>query len=99
MCSIPFFRGASFWTGRSEDGRADRTFVARAVLTLPTLTMNSTTALIATLVAGPANLESVYATSGAVEHTYAVKGALDQLLATMIDAETAQRGFVITVRS
>ena len=52
--------------------------------------------LVVTLVSGPANLRRVYGTSAALAHTYAVKARLDQLLSTLIDAETGERGFVIT---
>jgi CHASE3 domain sensor protein len=55
-----------------------------------------TAVLIATLVIGPANLRSVHTAGDAVAHTQAVKAALQQLLATAVDAETGQRGFIIT---
>ncbi len=51
-------------------------------------------AFLATLI----NLRSVYSTAEAVAHTQAVIGALQQLLATAVDAETGQRGFIITGR-
>ena len=50
----------------------------------------------AILVADVANSRRVYETSGAVEHSDEVKIALRQILATLVDAETGQRGFVIT---
>src|SRR5229473_1784874 len=52
--------------------------------------------LIATLAVGIVNLENLYGTSAAVMHTYAVKDALQQLLAMTVDAETSERGFIIT---
>jgi signal transduction histidine kinase len=52
--------------------------------------------LVATLVVGLVNLRHVYTTSVALEHTYAVKIALQQLLAATLDAETGERGFIIT---
>src|SRR6266545_5697120 len=52
--------------------------------------------LIVTLVIGLANLRSVFDTSEAVAHTFEVKANLEQLLATLVDAETGARGFVIT---
>src|SRR5207247_8577184 len=52
--------------------------------------------LIATLVVGLVNLRNVYTTSAALEYTYAVKIALQQLLAATLDAETGERGFIIT---
>ena len=52
--------------------------------------------VIAAFVINTANLRDIDAKAGAVEHTYAVKGSLDRFLATMLDAETSERGFVIT---
>ena len=52
--------------------------------------------LIGTLFVGLANLRNVYETGEVVAHTFAVKDSLDELLATMIDAETGERGFIIT---
>jgi len=52
--------------------------------------------LIAMLVVGLNNLRNVYATSEALEHTHAVKIALQELLASTLDAETGERGFIIT---
>jgi len=52
--------------------------------------------LFALLFVGPRNLRDMYSKSEAVAHTYAVKAALEQLLATIVDAETGERGFVIT---
>ena len=43
--------------------------------------------LIAARVIGAVNLRNVYDTSSAVAHTTAAKAALQQLLATLIDAE------------
>ena len=54
--------------------------------------------LIATLFVGLANLQTVHATSEVVAHAHGVKRALNHLLATTIDAVTAQRGLVMTVR-
>src|SRR5436853_453503 len=52
--------------------------------------------LVATLAVGLLNLERVYGTGEIVAHTYTVKAALDEMLSTMVDAETGQRGFIIT---
>jgi CHASE3 domain sensor protein len=52
--------------------------------------------IIATLVIGLTTLRSVYDASAMTAHTYSVISALRQLLATAIDAETGQRGFLIT---
>jgi PAS domain S-box-containing protein len=52
--------------------------------------------LIATLFVGLANLRDVYETNEAVAHTFAVKTSLEELLSTLVDAETGERGFVIT---
>src|SRR5947209_8537968 len=52
--------------------------------------------LIATLVSGLANLRNVYGATDMVAHTYAVKAALQRLLTTTVDAETGERGFIIT---
>src|SRR5207253_9164787 len=55
-----------------------------------------TVVLIGTLVVGLDNLRRVYETGEVVVHTYAVKDGLDELLAAMVDAETGERGFIIT---
>src|SRR5205823_438118 len=52
--------------------------------------------LIAAGIVDALNTRSVYATSAAVAHTNAVKAGLQQLLITAVDAETGERGFVIT---
>src|SRR5436190_20680458 len=52
--------------------------------------------LITSSVVSMLNTQNVYGTSDAVAHTYSVKAALQQLLATLIDAETGERGFIIT---
>jgi len=52
--------------------------------------------LVVALVAGPANLRKVFGATDAVAHTQAVRAALQELLTTTIDAETGQRGFIIT---
>ena len=44
------------------------------------------------------NLRNVYDTAGAVTHTQAVIGALQRLMATAVDAETGERGYIITGR-
>ena len=49
-------------------------------------------AFLATLI----NLRTVHSTAERVSHTHAVLGSLQRLLATVIDAETGQRGFIIT---
>ena len=51
-------------------------------------------AFLATLI----NLRSVYSTAEAVAHTQAVISALERLLGTAVDAETGERGFIITAR-
>src|SRR5215475_6923366 len=51
--------------------------------------------LIVARVIGAVNLRNVYDTSGAVAQTNAAKAALQQLLGTLIDAETGERGFII----
>ena len=51
------------------------------------------------LVVGAASLVSVASLRGAfrwVEHTYQVMGAADALLAALTDAETGQRGYLLT---
>jgi PAS domain S-box-containing protein len=53
-------------------------------------------AIIATLVIGLTTLRSVYDASAMTAHTYSVISALRHLLATSIDAETGQRGFLLT---
>src|SRR5206468_5584019 len=72
--------------------------VRRALLTPALLVGFALTliVLIVTLVIGLANLRSVFDTSEAVAHTFEVKANLEQLLATLVDAETGARGFVIT---
>jgi CHASE3 domain sensor protein len=52
--------------------------------------------LLVTLAVELANLRSVYVTNEAVEHTQAVELALQQILTSMVDAETGERGFIIT---
>ncbi|PYR03260.1 MAG: hypothetical protein DMG00_26815 [Acidobacteria bacterium] len=52
--------------------------------------------LLAMLFVGLGNLHDVYGTTEAVAHTYAVKAALEQLLSKIVDAETGERGFMIT---
>jgi signal transduction histidine kinase len=52
--------------------------------------------LLAMLAMGLDDLRNVYVTSEAVTHTYSVKMALQQLLRTALNAETGERGFVIT---
>ena len=44
------------------------------------------------------SLRNVYDTTGAVTHTQAVIGALQRLTATAVDAETGERGYIITGR-
>src|SRR5215831_1889986 len=51
--------------------------------------------LIVARIIGAVNLRNVHDTSGAVAHSNAAKAALQQLLATLIDAETGERGFII----
>jgi PAS domain S-box-containing protein len=52
--------------------------------------------LITARIVANVNIQAVYDNSAAVAHTDAVKAALQQLLATLIDAETGERGFIIT---
>src|SRR6476469_3517918 len=52
--------------------------------------------LIVLLFSGLANVRHVYRASEAVAHTHAVKTALERLLSILVDAETGQRGFIIT---
>jgi CHASE3 domain sensor protein len=52
--------------------------------------------LIATLAVGLKNLRSLYDASGAVVHTHEVTAGLEQLLLPAVDAETGERGFIIT---
>jgi PAS domain S-box-containing protein len=46
-----------------------------------------------------ASLRNVYETSTTVAHSNAVNAGLEGLLATLVDAETGERGFVITGRT
>jgi signal transduction histidine kinase len=52
--------------------------------------------LVAALVVEDLGLRNLYASTEAVSHTQEVKLALQQLLSTALDAETGQRGFIIT---
>jgi PAS domain S-box-containing protein len=52
--------------------------------------------LVAAAIVAVANLGTVYRSATAVAQTNAVKAQLESLLATLIDAETGERGFVIT---
>src|SRR5438552_3277467 len=67
---------------------------------IPTALVGAFVALIGVLltssVVGTRNIQNVFGTSDAVTHTYSVKAALQQLLATLIDAETGERGFIVT---
>lgn len=42
------------------------------------------------------HVRRVYDTNAAVAHNYAVHASLEQLLATLLDAEIGQRGFIVT---
>src|SRR6185503_15789340 len=42
------------------------------------------------------NIRRLHQTDGSVRHTHDVISALSEVLATMLDAETGQRGFLIT---
>jgi PAS domain S-box-containing protein len=53
-------------------------------------------ALVLAFVATLVNLRNVYGTAEMVSHTHAVLGSLQRLLAAVVDAETGQRGFIIT---
>jgi CHASE3 domain sensor protein len=50
--------------------------------------------LITARIAANVDIQAVYDNSAAVAHTDSVKAALRQLLATLIDAETGERGFI-----
>ncbi|HEY7189051.1 MAG TPA: CHASE3 domain-containing protein, partial [Vicinamibacterales bacterium] len=52
--------------------------------------------LVASHFVASTNLRTVYESTERVAHTFQVKADLDQLMATLIDAETGQRGFIIT---
>ena len=52
--------------------------------------------LIAAGVINALNLRNVYDASDAVAHTNAVKTSLQEILTAALDAETGERGFVIT---
>jgi signal transduction histidine kinase len=54
------------------------------------------TILIGALVIGLANLIDLHDRSDAVAQTFTLRVALQRLLATMVDAETGERGFIIT---
>jgi signal transduction histidine kinase len=72
---------------------------AWSTLLTPTLTAGFAAiviVLIVLLFSGLANVRHVYRASEAVAHTHAVKTALERLLSVVVDAETGQRGFVIT---
>src|SRR5215208_3619985 len=53
-------------------------------------------ALLLTHFLGIANLRRVYDATEDVAHSFQVKASLEQLLTTLIDAETGERGFVLT---
>jgi PAS domain S-box-containing protein len=55
-----------------------------------------TVVVIVTLIVALTSLRDVYLATEAVAHTYSVKARLDQLLSTLVDAETGERGFIIT---
>src|SRR5437762_10874158 len=52
--------------------------------------------LVAARVISTLNLRNVYAASEWVAHTHAVKDSLRQILSAALDAETGERGFIIT---
>ena len=52
--------------------------------------------LVVGVVVALANVGTVYRAAGAVAHTSAVKTQLQALLASLIDAETGERGYIIT---
>jgi PAS domain S-box-containing protein len=52
--------------------------------------------LVLAFLATLANLRSVYDTAGAVSHTHEVIAALQRLIATAVDTETGERGYLIT---
>jgi signal transduction histidine kinase len=52
--------------------------------------------LVVTLVADLANLRNVYTTNEVVTHTHAIRAGLEGILTRMVDAETGERGFIIT---
>src|SRR5262249_6433218 len=51
---------------------------------------------IATLLLGIHALEGVHESSKAVAETYSIKAALEHVLTTILDAETGERGFILT---
>jgi signal transduction histidine kinase len=80
-------------TSREDHGTAWSTLLT------PTLTAGFAAiviVLIVLLFSGLANVRHVYRASEAVAHTHAVKTALERLLSILVDAETGQRGFIIT---
>lgn len=52
--------------------------------------------LIATIVLGFRSVQSLYRTHESVGLAYQTRAALDEVLATLLDAETGERGYVIT---
>src|SRR6185503_421977 len=54
--------------------------------------------LVVGVVVALANVATVYRAASAVAHTNDVKGQLQALLASLIDAETGERGYIITGR-
>ena len=52
--------------------------------------------LLGALVLALTNVGNVYENTNAVAHTNAVKAQLETLLSTLVDAETGERGFIIT---
>ena len=52
--------------------------------------------LVVGVVVALANVGTVYRAAGAVAHTNDVKAQLQALLASLIDAETGERGYIIT---
>jgi signal transduction histidine kinase len=83
----------------ADSNPRDTRGTAWSTLLTPTLTAGFAAiviVLIVLLFSGLANVRHVYRASEAVTHTHAVKTALERLLSTVVDAETGQRGFVIT---
>src|SRR6185436_4240646 len=63
---------------------------------LRALTLAAVLAVIVTAGVGAVSIWRVYDNDRRVAHTYEVKSALDTVLSSATDAETGQRGFLIT---
>ena len=63
---------------------------------LRTLAIPTVVAVFVTAVVGAISMWRVYDNDRLISHSYEVKSALDALLSAVTDAETGQRGFLIT---